>query len=259
MKNGYFHPKLGKINEKAVKSSSFILHSSFFFVILHSNMPFELHIDILDQVFKGMLIGILASAPMGPVGILCVQRTLNKGRWYGFVTGLGATISDIIYALITGLGISFVMDFVSNEQTKFWLQIVGSIVLLVFGIITWRSDPTRNMHQSGTQKGTLFHNGWTAFWVTFSNPLIIFLFMGLFAQWAFIIPDHPVEMTIGYLSIIGGALLWWFGLTWLVDTIRGKFDTNGIRIINKIIGSVVILFSLIILVGTVFNLYTIHY
>ena len=222
-------------------------------------MPFELHIDILDQIFKGMLIGIFASAPMGPVGILCVQRTLNKGRWYGFVTGIGAAISDISYALITGLGISFVMDLVNNEQNKFWLQIIGSIVLLVFGVITWRSDPTRNMHKSGTQKGTLVHNCWTAFWVTFSNPLIIFLFMGLFAQWAFIIPDHPIVMSVGYLSIIGGALLWWFGLTWLVDTIRGIFDTSGIRIINKIIGSVVILFSLIILVGTVFNLYTIQY
>lgn len=218
-------------------------------------MPFELHIDILDLVFKGMLIGIFASAPMGPVGILCVQRTLNKGRWYGFVTGVGAAFSDIIYALATGLGISFVMDFVSNQHTKFWLQIVGSIVLLVFGVITWRSDPTRKMHKSGTQKGTLVHNGVTAFWVTFSNPLIILLFMGLFAQLAFIVPAHPVEMTIGFLSIFGGAILWWYGLTWLIDTVRGKFDTDGIRLINKIIGTIVLIISLIILFGTIFNLY----
>ncbi len=222
-------------------------------------MPFELHIDILDIIFKGIVIGVLASAPMGPVGILCVQRTLNKGRWYGFVTGIGAAVSDIIYALITGLGISFVMDLVNNEQNKFWLQIIGSIVLLVFGVITWRSDPLKKMHKSGTQKGTLVHNAVTAFWVTFSNPLIIFLFMGLFAQMTFIVPDHPIEMTVGYLSIVGGALLWWYGLTWLIDTIRGKFDTNGIRIINKVIGTLVILFSLIVLFGTVFNLYTIHY
>ena len=218
-------------------------------------MPFELHIDSLDLVFKGMLIGIFASAPMGPVGILCVQRTLNKGRWYGFVTGVGAAFSDIIYALATGLGISFVMDFVSNQHTKFWLQIVGSIVLLVFGVITWRSDPTRKMHKSGTQKGTLVNNGVTAFWVTFSNPLIILLFIGLFAQLAFIVPAHPVEMTIGFLSIFGGAILWWYGLTWLIDTVRGKFDTDGIRLINKIIGTIVLIISLIILFGTIFNLY----
>ncbi len=222
-------------------------------------MPFPFHIDIVDLVFKGILIGMIASAPMGPVGILCVQRTLNKGRWYGFVTGIGAAVSDIFYALITGAGMSFVMDIINNHQNKFWLQISGSLILLAFGVLCWRSNPTKNMHRSGTQKGSFFHNGLTAFLVTFSNPLIIFLFMGLFAQFAFVIPDHPFEMLIGYLSIVAGALLWWFGLTWLVDKIRNIFDENGILIINRIIGSVVILFSLIVLVGTVFNLYTFSY
>ena len=222
-------------------------------------MPLPFHIDIVDLVFKGILIGMIASAPMGPVGILCVQRTLNKGRWYGFVTGIGAAVSDIIYALITGAGMSFVMDIINNHQNKFWLQLSGSVMLLIFGIICWRSNPTKNMHQSGTNKGTLVHNGVTAFLVTFSNPLIIFLFMGLFAQFAFVIPDHPFEMFIGYLSIVAGALIWWFGLTWLVDKVRNIFDESGILIINRVIGCAVILCSLIVLFGTVFNLYTFSY
>ncbi len=222
-------------------------------------MPFEFHIDILDIIFKGMLIGILVSAPMGPVGILCVQRTLNKGRWYGFVTGIGATASDLIYALITGLGMSFVMNLVYNSQNRFILQIAGSIMLLFFGIYSWRSNPVKNIHRSSKTKGTLFHNGLTAFFVTLSNPLIILLFMAVFAQLAFIMPGKPLEMCIGYLSIIAGALLWWFGLTWLIDKIRNKFEETGIIIINKVIGSVVILISLIILLGTVFNLFTIEY
>lgn len=222
-------------------------------------MPFEFHIDILDIIFKGMLIGILVSAPMGPVGILCVQRTLNKGRWYGFVTGIGATVSDLIYALITGLGMSFVMNLVYNSQNRFFLQIAGSIMLLFFGIYSWRSNPVKNIHRSSKTKGTLFHNGLTAFFVTLSNPLIILLFMAVFAQLAFIMPGKPLEMCIGYLSIIAGALLWWFGLTWLIDKIRNKFEETGIIIINKVIGSIVILISLIILLGTVFNLFTIEY
>ena len=222
-------------------------------------MPLPFHIDIVDLVFKGILIGMIASAPMGPVGILCVQRTLNKGRWYGFVTGIGAAVSDIIYALITGAGMSFVMDIINNHQHKFCLQLSGSVMLLIFGIICWRSNPTKNMHQSGTNKGTLVHNGVTAFLVTFSNPLIIFLFMGLFAQFAFVIPNHPFEMFIGYLSIVAGALIWWFGLTWLVDKVRNIFDESGILIINRVIGCAVILFSLIVLFGTVFNLYTFSY
>ena len=219
-------------------------------------MPFPFHIDIVNLVFKGIMIGIIASAPMGPVGVLCVQRTLNKGRWYGFVTGIGASVSDIIYALITGLGMSFVMDFVNNAQTKFLLQLTGSIILLIFGIISYRANPTKNMHMSSKQKGTLWHNGLTAFLVTFSNPLIIFLFMGCFAQFAFVVPNHPLEMCLGYMSIVFGALWWWYGLTWLIDKVRTIFDTSGIIIINKVIGSIVIIFSVIVLFGTMFNLYT---
>ena len=218
-------------------------------------MVFPIHINIVDLVFKGMLIGMIASAPMGPVGILCVQRTLNKGRGYGFATGLGAAVSDIIYAGITGFGMAFVMDFVNNDQNKFYLQIIGSVLLLAFGIYTWRSDPTKNMHQSGQQKGTLRYNAWTAFLVTFSNPLIIFLFMALFAQFAFVIPDHPFEMLVGFASIVGGALLWWYGLSWLVDKVRLIFDNHGIRIINQIIGAIVTLFAAISLFGTVTNLF----
>ena len=219
------------------------------------NLPFPFHIDILDCIIKGILIGVIASAPMGPVGILCIQRTLNKGRWFGFITGVGAAASDIFYALLTGLGMSFVMDFINNEHNKYLLQISGSIMLFIFGIYCFKSNPMKNAHKSSNKKGTLTHNAITAFFVTLSNPLIIFLFMATFAQFAFVIPDHPIEMSVGYLSIVLGALLWWFGLTWLIDKVRNIFDPNGITIINKVIGSVVMIFSLIALFGLVFNLY----
>ena len=218
-------------------------------------MPFQFHINIIDLILKGILIGIIASAPMGPVGVLCVQRTLNKGRWYGFITGVGALFSDFIYALLTGLGMSFMLDFISNPSYKFLIQLSSSVILLLFGLYCFKSNPTKNMHQSGNSKGTLLHNGITAFLVTFSNPMIMFLFIFLYGLFAFSIPSHPFEMSISFLSIVLGALLWWFGLTWLVDKIRGKFDDTGILIINKVIGSVVIIFSLIVFFGTAFNLY----
>ena len=103
------------------------------------------------------------------------------------------------------------------------------------------------------------HNGITAFLVTLSNPLIIFLFIFLFAQFAFVVNDRPFEMTIGYISIIIGAMLWWFGLTWLIDKVRGKFDNYGIVLINRVVGCIVVIFSVIMLLGTVFNLYKLPY
>ncbi|MBO4812279.1 MAG: LysE family transporter [Prevotella sp.] len=212
--------------------------------------------NILDFVFKGMLIGIIVSAPMGPVGILCVQRTINKGRWYGLATGVGAAASDMLYALITGIGMSFITDFVNDPTYRFYLQVIGSVVLLLFGFFTYRNDPLKKMRQSSKQKGTLWYNGWTAFLLTLSNPLIIILFGALFAQFAFA-PSTLFDMGVGFMSIAAGALLWWYGLTWLIDKIRTKFDNNGIRIINQIIGAIVMLVSIIILLGTVTNLYRI--
>ena len=219
------------------------------------DMQLPIQLDILDFIFKGLLIGIIASAPMGPVGILCVQRTLNKGRWYGFITGVGAAISDFLYALIVGLGMSFIMEPLQNPAYRFILQISGSVLLMLFGIYCFLSNPMKKMHKSGNTKGTLLHNGVTAFFVTISNPLIIFLMMATFAQFAFVQPSRVPEMIIGFACIPIGALLWWYGLTWLIDKIREKFDVNGILIINKVIGAIVILFSLIMLIGTVFNLY----
>ena len=219
------------------------------------NFPFEL--SFIDVILKGLLIGIIVSAPMGPVGVLCVQRTLNKGRWYGFVTGIGACVSDLIYAVITGVGVSFVVDFIETGQTRFFLQLGGSVILMLFGIHSYRSDPTRNMHISGKQKGTYLHNGITAFLITFCNPLIIFLFMACYAQLAFVPhTDNPLSIVVSFLSIALGALLWWWSLTWIIDKIRTNFDISAIKIINKVIGGVVIFISILVLFGTVFNIYS---
>jgi threonine/homoserine/homoserine lactone efflux protein len=217
-------------------------------------MPIELNVDIFTTIIKGVLIGIIASAPMGPVGILCVQRTLNKGRWYGFVTGIGAAVSDLIYAIITGLGMSFVLNFIQKPVTLFALKLSGSVILFFFGFYCFYNDPRKKkVHISGHRKGTLIYNGVTAFWITFLNPLIILLFVAAFAQFSFVKVDNIFLMIIGYISIISGALLWWFALTRLINKVRTKFDVKGIIIINKAIGSVVIIFSLIILLSTVLD------
>lgn len=193
---------------------------------------------ILNIIWKGLLIGIVASAPMGPVGVLCIQRTLNKGRWYGFVTGCGAAVSDIIYALITGLGMSFVFDYLS--QNMFYLQLFGCALLFCFGLYMFRSNPLNSIRPPSGNKGTYLHNFVTAFLVTISNPLIIFLFIGLFARFSFVEPGELVSETVtGYTSIVCGALLWWFSLTWFVNKVRERFSLHGIWLLNRFIGSIV--------------------
>lgn len=203
-------------------------------------------ISLVEIIVKGVIIGIVASAPMGPVGVLCVQRTLNKGRIYGIVTGTGAALSDILYALVTGYGLSFLYDIISNPGTLYWMQLVGAIVMFLFGIHTFRTNPVQNTRNVSRNKSNLVQNGITGFFLTLSNPLIVLLFMALFTPFNFMLPDMPFfNQFIGYISIFGGAMLWWLFITYLVNKLRVRFDVRGIWIVNRVIGALVMLCSLI--------------
>lgn len=209
------------------------------------------NIGVFEMLVKGFIIGVVASAPMGPVGILCVQRTLNKGRWAGFATGVGAALSDIIYALITGFGLSFMVDIIEDVRIAFWIKLAGSVILFLFGLFTFRSNPVDKVKPVSHNKGTLIHNFVTGFFVTFSNPLIVFLFVAMFGQFTFILNENPVPQILGYAFIVVGAVAWWFGLTWLIDKIRNRFNVRGIWVINRIIGVVVMIVSAIMACYTI--------
>lgn len=214
-------------------------------------------ITTVEIIVKGLIIGIVASAPMGPVGVLCVQRTLNKGRAYGIVTGTGAALSDILYALLTGYGLSFLYDLIHNPTALFWMQLIGAVVMFIFGVHTYRTNPVQNARNVSRNKSNLLHNGITGFFITLSNPLIVLLFLALFTPFNFMLPEQSIiNQFIGYVSIFGGAMLWWLFITALVNKLRVRFDVRGIWIINRIIGVAVMLGSLtgaILLVTGIFS------
>lgn len=191
---------------------------------------------------------------MGPVGILCIQRTIQKGRTYGIVTGAGAALSDIIYALITGFGMSFVMEIIDNEQNIFWMKLIGSIMLFSFGIYMFRTDPRKCLRPSMKKRGTLLHNFTTALLVTLSNPLIIFLFIALFNMLTFVIPGNLFGQCVGYLSIVAGAMIWWLGLTYIINKMKSSFGLRGIMRLNRSIGVIVLIASFIYAGMTLTNL-----
>ena len=125
-------------------------------------------------------------------------------------------------------------------------------MLFGFGYYTFRTVP--QLRQPSQNKGTLTSNLATSFIVTFSNPLIIFLFMALFARFTFVVPSHPGQQALGYLSIVLGALLWWYGLTYIVDKLRTNFDIERIGLINRIIGAIVMTVSVLGLLSTLLGL-----
>lgn len=210
-------------------------------------------VALLETVVKGIVIGIVASAPMGPVGVLCIQRTLNKGRAYGLVTGFGAALSDLLYALLTGYGLNLLYDVISNPSTVYWMQLLGTIIMFLFGIHTYRSNPVQNTRNVSHNKSSLLRNGITGFFITLSNPMIILLFLALFTPFKFVIPEMSLILQcIGYLSIFSGAVLWWLFITFVVNKLKTRFDVRGIWIINRVIGGVVMVVSFVgaILIAT---------
>ena len=213
-------------------------------------IPWQQTIGLMEMIVKGAIIGIVVSAPMGPTGVLCIQRTLNKGRWYGFATGCGAALSDIIYAIITGYGMSFVVDYIEDPHLHFWMKLVGCALLFIFGIYTFHSNPAGEIRNVSHNKGSLVTTFITGFSTTFLNPGIVFLFLAMFGQFTFIVPDNPIPQIAGYIFIVIGALLWWFVLSWLVDKVRNRFEERGLWIINRVIGVIVMIVSAVVAIWT---------
>ncbi len=200
-------------------------------------------VNTLLIILKGLIIGIIASAPMGPVGVLTVRRTLNKGRWFGLVTGLGAVVSDMAYALLTAFCMSMMMEFLDNSPWVERFKLAGIVMLFLFGLYSFRAIPRPLPPSRG--RGTLASNMLTGFLVALSNPLIIILFMALFDSLNFIQPTYRFEYIFGFAAIATGACLWWFCLTGGIDKVRSRFQMRAIVRLNRIIGIIVMLAALV--------------
>lgn len=214
--------------------------------------------DLIESLFymiwRGIAIGVLVSAPMGPVGILCIQRTLDKGRKTGLYTGVGAALSDLFYCLITGFGLSFIEEFLERNQNV--IQLIGSAVLIGFSVYLFKKNPATTLKKPvGKETADPRKNILTGFLFTFSNPLILFLIIGLFARFNFLMPEIQFyHYILGFIFILVGALGWWWLVTFFIDKVRAHFNLRSMWLINRIIGVIILLFAIVGIVTGVSNL-----
>lgn len=197
---------------------------------------------LLYTILKALVIGVVISAPMGPVGVLCIQRTLDRGRMAGFFTGVGAAASDLLYCLLTAFGLSFIEDFLTRNQSI--IQLIGSLVLVAFGVYLFRKNPARALHTNVAGSSSPRKDIVTGFAFTVSNPLIIFLVIGLFARLNFLDTGMKIyHHFAGFVFIVAGALFWWWSLTWVVNKIRTHFNLRSMWLINRITGTIILIFA----------------
>ncbi len=202
----------------------------------------------LDQILyilpRGFAIGALVSAPMGPIGMLVIQRTLSKGRWPAFFTGTGAALSDLVYCLLTGLCLSFITGFIDDHH--FLIQIIGSAVLAAFGLYLFRKNPTRSLRAADAGAGNCWGEFASGFLLTFSNPLILFFIIGLFARFTIFQPESTlVHYIVAYAAIFAGALMWWYIVTLFVSRLQKRINVRSLKLINRLIGIILIVMAVI--------------
>ena len=183
----------------------------------------------LAFLFKGLVLGFSVSAPIGPIGILCINRTINKGYFSGFVSGLGATTADFIYGIIAGLGLTVISDFLLGY--RLWIQGIGLVFLLFIGFRTLiKKEKTSELTENDNYG--LIHDYLTTFFLTITNPLAILLFVAVFAGLGLSGAGADKFRFIPLLlGVLVGSGSWWLILSGVTYKLKDKL---GIRVLKKI-------------------------
>ena len=200
----------------------------------------------LALIAKGFVLGLVVSIPLGPVGALCIQRTISKGYRAGLLGGLGAACADFIYALIAAFGVSVVINWLIRVRK--WIQIGGSVIFMVMAYKVFYTNPAIQVRRQRLRKRRSLEDFMTTFFLTFSNPTPVFVFMAAFA--AFFVHEK-VDRSDIILSIAGvfaGCLSWWMVLVSVVNLFRKKIRLRHLLWVNRITGVVVFVFALILMI-----------
>ncbi len=194
---------------------------------------------------KGIVIGLAVSVPMGPIGVLVVQKTINKGRFYGLLSGLGAAVADTVFAIIAVFGLTVTKNFLLEYRLE--LQILGVVVLLILGTKIFFSNPVTQIRKRARNKQQgVFGDFISVFFLTLSNPLTVIFFGATIAAIGLHDTDHYLfSQLILVAGISAGALSWWLGLTGIVNIFRHRFRLKQLWWINKISGVAILTLTIV--------------
>ena len=193
-----------------------------------------------SYLVRGIVIGFSIAAPVGPIGVLCIRRTLAEGRAAGFVTGLGAATADTIYGFVAAFGLTALTDFLVGGQT--WIRLIGGAFLLFLGVRTIRTEPAE---RAARLRGTgLFGAYVTTFILTLTNPMTILSFVAIFATIGVgTSHSNPLAPASLVLGVFLGSALWWLSLSGTMGLLRARFDAGPLRWVNRVSGGIITAFG----------------
>ena len=192
--------------------------------------------------FRGFVIGISIAAPVGPIGVLCIRRTLAEGRLIGFLSGMGAATADMIYGAIAAFGLTVITSLLVNNV--FWLHILGGCFLLYLGIKTFVEKPAD--HAAQVNQSGYFGAYLSTFLLTITNPLTIISFAAIFAGTMLVgKTGSPLVLVAGVFT---GSASWWLALSLGVGMMRDRLNSNHMIWINRISGTIITTFGIVALI-----------
>lgn len=197
------------------------------------------------DVLKGLLVGFCAAVPLGPIAILVVQKTLNKGRVAGFITGMGGCVVDTIYALVAIFALAMVQQFVADHREL--ILLIGGVVLMILGLSMSLSNPIKRL-RSGRASSYSVKDFLQSMLMGFTNPGAVFVILTLFAFFG-IAEDSPHNWSVApiVLAVSAGEAFYWFLFTGMLNRFRDRFRLRAIIWVNRVTGAIVILIGVALL------------
>ncbi|MGN0189899.1 MAG: LysE family translocator [Candidatus Cryptobacteroides sp.] len=208
---------------------------------------------MLTDIIKGFIIGICASAPLGPIGILVVQKTLSSGRKAGFATGMGACIVDTLFAVVALFALSFAQEMIDSHKEV--ILIAGGLIVAILGWSMARSNPLKRLKEKSSRLVS-FKDFGQALIMGLSNPGAIIVIFGLFAFFGIgSSPDYDVwNMVAIILAVFAGATTWWFSITGVLNHFRKRFRLRTILWTNRVTGIIVIIIGIALFCEGIYKL-----
>lgn len=197
----------------------------------------------LGYLISGIIIGFSIAAPVGPIGLLCIQRTVMNGVRSGLSSGLGAASADAIYGAIAGIGIGIISTFLITESA--WIQLTGGIALFAIGIRIYFKETSREKKEPGASRNRELKNYFSTFVLTLANPITILSFMAIFTSLGIAGSEDKV-VSAGFLivGVFTGSSLWWVFLTAAVAKVSRNPGTTLLDFVGRISGLIIIGFGL---------------
>ncbi|MDP3684308.1 MAG: LysE family transporter [Ignavibacteria bacterium] len=195
----------------------------------------------LTLLLKGMIIGFAMAVPIGPIGIICIRKTLTEGRMRGLIIGLGAATADMLYGSIAAFGLTVISDTLLSQRV--WIRLAGGALLLFLGVRTFRArpkDPKIEIQSSGRLRSYF-----TTIFLTLTNPLTVFAFLAVFAALGLGNGLSLFSSSVLVAGVFAGSFLWFLSLSSGATLFRKKLDVIGLRWVNKIAGILIVISGVI--------------